>query len=456
MSGIDAHLSFGIGDLEKIHQGEHSTLEGSQHRRGPSGAHLGLILTQGDIATPVETILNGPMRPDEAQQISWPGLLGRETGDPIDHLSATHAFFHDAALQAKDLLNADPVLGKEVAQLRTGGQGARFQPPVSFLTGSGPLPVTTISLPILKKEGQVLVHGGLIVLGHQQIEPFEQGDGQAECALGVHRIGTDQPPGHVLDGQQVGSSTALVLFALHLPLGEQRARLLFVEREQMHRFLIGPPMLQGSSQRFPIQGYLPCLLLMGLQLLQRGRHADLLGRGQPREKVPQDARHFFLIKLFEHSGGGGRTRKARSLQAEFLPQPLPAQPRPLRHSTQFGLPCQFGQQDQGQDQGYAVADSPFLPRVAHLLECCLQRLRVYSAAWLCWVEALSQCGIVHTVPSLLVGQLFFSAILARNAAASRFSPFSHDFCLSRLFACSRLLKLWGQYTRTGGLLPTHL
>ena len=44
-------------------------------------AHLGAILVEGDIAHPMETVLDAPMAPIERQQLAGRGLLGGEVGD---------------------------------------------------------------------------------------------------------------------------------------------------------------------------------------------------------------------------------------------------------------------------------------------------------------------------------------------------------------------------------------
>lgn len=65
MSSKNAHLSRQIRDVQRISQGEDGIVEGGKHLRSLARPDLAAILTQGDIATPMQPIFNLPMRPIE-------------------------------------------------------------------------------------------------------------------------------------------------------------------------------------------------------------------------------------------------------------------------------------------------------------------------------------------------------------------------------------------------------
>ena len=60
-----AHLSGQIRDVQRIGHREHGIVERSQHLRGLARAHLAGIFSQRDIAPPMQTIFDLPMRPIE-------------------------------------------------------------------------------------------------------------------------------------------------------------------------------------------------------------------------------------------------------------------------------------------------------------------------------------------------------------------------------------------------------
>ena len=54
---------------------------GGEHPGAVSLAHLGAVLVEGDIAHPVEPVLDAPMATIERQQLAGRGLLRGEVGD---------------------------------------------------------------------------------------------------------------------------------------------------------------------------------------------------------------------------------------------------------------------------------------------------------------------------------------------------------------------------------------
>jgi hypothetical protein len=89
------------------------------------------------------------------------------------------------AFEPKDLLDAFPVLGKPVTQIRTTGNLTMLEPPMRFVPGLGLLEAPTIRRAILKQIGNILVQRRLIVLGNQEIVPFPPMD---LCATSVRWV----------------------------------------------------------------------------------------------------------------------------------------------------------------------------------------------------------------------------------------------------------------------------
>src|SRR5207245_967947 len=93
------------------------------------------------------------------------------------------------ARKAKGLLHAGPLAGQKLIEFGTGDQLADFQTPMPFVTGPCPAPVPAIERRLAEKELQVVVQGGLIALGDQQIEAASSVDVRTEGVLSVQGIG---------------------------------------------------------------------------------------------------------------------------------------------------------------------------------------------------------------------------------------------------------------------------
>ena len=77
------------------------------------------------------------------------------------------ALARHVALQAKGLLNALPVALKETIELGTGSDMAVLEASMPFVPALRALPVGAISLWVFKKELQILVQLGLVLLGNR-------------------------------------------------------------------------------------------------------------------------------------------------------------------------------------------------------------------------------------------------------------------------------------------------
>src|SRR5579875_145530 len=175
----------------------------------------------------------------EVQEASRISLLGRQTGQAIDHLLARFPFADHAPLQAKDLSNVLPVALKETGEIGTGGDLTTLESSVPFVAALGALPAGVISLGVFKKELQILIHLRLILLGDEQVVALEAPEHGTEVALGMHGIGRDNAILHLESLQPGFDRTDLILFLAHLMLSQDGASTRLIEREQMHRPLFG-------------------------------------------------------------------------------------------------------------------------------------------------------------------------------------------------------------------------
>jgi hypothetical protein len=162
-----AHLSRDIANAHVIHETQNGAVELSQKTGRSAGARLTGILTQGHVASPVESVFNSPMVSDQRKHARGRSLLEGETTESIDHLMLNDASLEEQScpFEAKDLFNAFPVPGKPVIEVRTTGDVTVFEPPMPFVPGLSVLPATPIRGRILKQIGNILVQSELIILG---------------------------------------------------------------------------------------------------------------------------------------------------------------------------------------------------------------------------------------------------------------------------------------------------
>jgi hypothetical protein len=120
------------------------------------------------------------------------------------------------SFEANDVFNAFPVLGKPGISVGTTGDVTVFEPPMTLRPGLSLLEAPPSRRVILKQISTVLVQGGLIVFGQQEIVPCISMDLRTHCTLGMHRIQSADAPCDQLRRQQRLEGTDLILFLLYL------------------------------------------------------------------------------------------------------------------------------------------------------------------------------------------------------------------------------------------------
>lgn len=122
-------------DAGESQEAEGGVAEGGEILRGVAGLHLALVLAQGDVANPVEPILDPPVILPAGQQqrriASGPIDAGNRVLDLDRLLTATGR----GPFQAANLREAGPI--EVLGQPRAGFQTPRDEPPVPLLNGAG-------------------------------------------------------------------------------------------------------------------------------------------------------------------------------------------------------------------------------------------------------------------------------------------------------------------------------
>src|SRR5205823_12538174 len=195
-----------------IHQREDGIVESGKHLGFARSPHLRMIFVQGDIAPPMQTVFNGPMIPQEGSNDFWTGLSRGQIGEAIDDLLAGFfhedhllAFFarlglwgrrdlglarrfrfaglglllglldHSAALaldgagHLKALSDASPLGGKPVIHFGARAHRARGESSMTFFRVRKEAPGTLIGIRVFKKQREVFMSGGMIVLEKEEV-----------------------------------------------------------------------------------------------------------------------------------------------------------------------------------------------------------------------------------------------------------------------------------------------
>ena len=122
-------------DAGEAEEAEGGIAEGGEVLGGVAGLHLALVLAEGDVADPVEPILDSPVIAPAGQEQRRIGALGRNAGDRVLDLDRLLAPSGRRPLEPADLSEAGPLkmLGQSRADLQTPHDRAS----VALLDGAG-------------------------------------------------------------------------------------------------------------------------------------------------------------------------------------------------------------------------------------------------------------------------------------------------------------------------------
>lgn len=184
-------------------QGADSQVAQAGHHAGSgAGRGLGFVLVVGDVAHPVQSILDAPVPADVSGQLLGAGLLGVQAGDAVGDLLAD-----SLPTQAADVAAHPEHLGgvREgdggVAGDRRDTGGALLGAPVPAVEGN------MLGREVAGRAGQRLLERGqqvrLVALDRQYVVGSSIGDQVARgLPLGVQGVGGDHQAAQIQAGQQ--------------------------------------------------------------------------------------------------------------------------------------------------------------------------------------------------------------------------------------------------------------
>src|SRR5579863_2693984 len=94
----------------------------------------------------------------------------------------------NSTFDAKDLLNAFPLLAKPVVEIRARGDLSVFEPSMAFVPRLGGLPPPSIRMLVFKEIGDIFSQARLVVFGEQHIVAFQPMNAATHEPLGMHGI----------------------------------------------------------------------------------------------------------------------------------------------------------------------------------------------------------------------------------------------------------------------------
>jgi hypothetical protein len=172
----------------------------------------------------------------------------------IDHLVTDFPGGKDTggAFQAKDLLDALPLLAKPVVEIGATGELSMLQPPVALRPRLRLPPASAIWGAIGKQIGNILDEGGLVVRGLEHIRSPILLDQRTQLPLGMHRIQSDNPPFDQGRRDERLEGTDLILLLADMALPQHRSGRHVITTEQMNRM----GLLARCTKGFSIDGEL--------------------------------------------------------------------------------------------------------------------------------------------------------------------------------------------------------
>lgn len=91
---MSAEVTAGRGDVggaAAVQQADGEVAQGRHDSRAVSGSDLGQVLAVGDVADPVQSVLDAPVPAQGVGELDGGGLLGSQVGDRVDRFGAPPA-----------------------------------------------------------------------------------------------------------------------------------------------------------------------------------------------------------------------------------------------------------------------------------------------------------------------------------------------------------------------------
>ncbi len=180
----EASLTGNSRNAQTIHSAQKSALQPSENGGSRTGTCLTAIFPKGDIASPMQALLDTPMPSDEQEQV-----VGRNVGrlpipDPLDGLLTDFSGFEQRGgpRQAKDVRDACPRVGEPLSEFGVPSDVPMFEAAMSRVPRLGLRP-----LPSPRRVREIGATRRLMVFGHQDRPAAKALDGRTQ--LGVRRHG---------------------------------------------------------------------------------------------------------------------------------------------------------------------------------------------------------------------------------------------------------------------------
>ena len=184
----EASLTGNSRNAQTIHEAQKSALQPSEHGGSCTGTSLPAIFPKGDIASPMQALLDTPMPSDEQEQV-----VGRNVGrlpipDPLDGLLTDFSGFEQRGgpRQAKDVRDACPRVGEPLSEFGVPSDVPMFEAAMSRVPRLGLRPLPSPRR-VREKVREIGATRRLRLFGHQERPAAKALDGRTQ--LGGRRHG---------------------------------------------------------------------------------------------------------------------------------------------------------------------------------------------------------------------------------------------------------------------------
>src|SRR5664279_3689127 len=234
MSGSSAGCGGDVGGAVTAVDADGEVAQYGHDRGAVAGADLAVVFGEGDVADPVQPVLDVPVAADDVGDLVGSDLALVQVGDRVDGLGAPPFAVERSATTCH--LDGEAGVREADADTHCGGlHGARFGPSVPLAAGH----VDGRDL----TPGQRLelrVQLGLVALDDEQVVSIAPGQVVGVLALGVQSVRGDDRVGEVDAVQQRRECRYLIGLPVHDTLPEHDPVAMFEGGEQVHQARIGP------------------------------------------------------------------------------------------------------------------------------------------------------------------------------------------------------------------------